>query len=186
VGGFRDDDLGVLHFNDVPETIVHTMAGVEWIGHHQSLLLNSGIRIDDRDGSDAGGDRQVHGDMALKTPLFLGINSTWNVAAEHYHWGVNPIQQQDYFEMEASLTLQRGPNFAVTWFNDLTTNPLVNSTGNLSERLYGAVEIQWKPASAWTTKLFYGAYKAGIRCAGGQCRQLPGFDGARATVTGNF
>ena len=31
-------------------------------------------------------------------------------------------------------------------------------------------------------KAFYGAYKSGIRCAGGQCKQLPAFEGARASV----
>ena len=64
-------------------------------------------------------------------------------------------------------------------------DPLVISDGgNLTEELFGAVELQVKPHEAWTIKAFYGAQKAGIRCAGGQCRYLPGFDGARASVVG--
>ena len=60
------------------------------------------------------------------------------------------------------------------------------STGNLGEDLYGAVELQWKPQPATTLKAFYGAYRAGIRCAGGQCRQLPGFNGAKVALTTTF
>jgi len=52
--------------------------------------------------------------------------------------------------------------------------------------VYGAGEVQYKPNSALTLSAFAGAYKAGIRCSGGQCRALPGFDGARFTLSGTF
>ena len=65
-------------------------------------------------------------------------------------------------------------------------NPLLDTTGNLAENLYGAVEVQWQPNSQTDLRLFYGAYKDGIRCSGGQCRQLPGFEGARVSFNGRF
>ena len=102
------------------------------------------------------------------------------------HWGRNQFQQNDYIEIESSFGIQRGSLLTVTWFTDVTTDPLVNSTGNLAESVYGALEVQVKPASALTIKAFYGAYKAGIRCSGGQCRLLPGFDGGRVSLVGSF
>ena len=51
---------------------------------------------------------------------------------------------------------------------------------------YGAAEIAIQPLPALTVKAFYGAYKSGIRCSGGQCRILPGFQGARLSVIANF
>lgn len=71
-------------------------------------------------------------------------------------------------------------------YADYSDNPLVSSTGNVDEDVYGAVEVQWMPNSATTLKAFYGAYRAGIRCAGGQCRSLPGFDGGRLALSTNF
>ena len=62
----------------------------------------------------------------------------------------------------------------------------MDSTGNLSDAVYGAAELQVKPMSALTIKAFYGSYKAGIRCSGGQCRLLPGFNGARLSLVGSF
>jgi hypothetical protein len=62
----------------------------------------------------------------------------------------------------------------------------VGSKGNLSEALYGALEIQVKPSDALTLKLFGGSQKEGLRCAGGQCRVLPGFSGVRASAVGSF
>ena len=52
--------------------------------------------------------------------------------------------------------------------------------------MYGAVELQWRAWDSGVVKAFYGAYRAGIRCAGGQCRNLPGFDGARLTFDATF
>lgn len=184
VAVFRDDDLGGLHFNTVPETVVHPTIGVEYIRSEAAALINAGVRIDDRDGSDAGTDRQVHGDAAVKV-VPGGLQVDVALGVEVYQWGVNPFQQTDYTEVESGVTLSRGP-LAFTWFTDVTTNPLVDSEGNLDENLYGAAELQVKPASALTVKALYGAQKAGLRCSGGQCRQLPGFEGVRFSLVGTF
>lgn len=186
VGVFRDAELGGLHFNDSPETVVHTMLGMELIREESAALVNVGYRLDERDVVDQGRDQQLHGDAAIKFPFVAGLHAEVQLSAEYYQWGNNAFQQDDYVEAESGLTVQRGSTVALTWYTDFTKNPLVNSTGNLSEPLYGALELQVKPSSAITLKAFYGAYKAGIRCSGGQCRQLPGFDGARFACVGTF
>ena len=183
---FRDEELGGLHFNRVPETIVHPMLGIEWVTEHGALLLNAGHRVDDRDRRLPGDvDQQTHMDATISFPIAWGWHGDLNLAGESYQWGINPLQQRDYVETENSFTASRG-KLAFTWFTDVTTNPLVSSTGNLTDAVYGAGEVQVQPTSSWTIRAFYGAYKAGIRCSGGQCRLLPGFEGARASVTGTF
>ena len=189
----RDRDLGVLHFNRVPETVLHPLMGVELIAGEASVLSNAGWRTDLRDGTTWGYDRQIHGDVQAKFPLGGGFFLAPQVNIEHYKWGVNvgpgesqDLQQTDYVELESSLSLMKGSKVAATWFTDYTTNPLVNDVGNLAKNWFGALELQYKPTPAWTLKAFFGAYKSGIRCAGGQCRQLPGFNGARIAATGAF
>jgi hypothetical protein len=151
-----------------------------------SVLANGGYRVDRRDGAAFGYDSQAHSDIDVKVPLFGDFHADVNAAIERYHWGVNQFQQADYTEMETATSFQKGSLFALIWYMDYTTNPLVDSTGNLSDAWYGAGELQIKPTPAMTVKAFYGAYKAGIRCSGGQCRLLPGFEGARVSVAGNF
>ena len=185
---FRDLETGGLHFNDVPETIVHPVAGVEYIADEWVLLLNAGYRVDDRDGGSGqtGADRQLHADVDFKFPLPGSFHGDFNVGGERYQWGVNAFQQEDFTEVETATAVQYGSAVAFIGYFDVTTNPLVDTTGNLADALYGAAEVQVKPSSALTLKAFYGAYKAGIRCAGGQCRLLPGFEGARVSVAGTF
>lgn len=189
----RDNDLGILHFNRVPETIFHPLTGVEYIAGEGSVLANAGWRTDLRDGRQWGYDRQLHADIQAKMPLGNGFFFAPQVNIEHFKWGVNigpgespELQQTDYVELESSLSLMKGSQLALTWFTDYTTNPLVNDIGNLGQNWFGALEVQYKPTPAWTLKAFFGAYKSGIRCAGGQCRQLPGFNGARIAATGAF
>ena len=186
LGVYRDLDTTGLHFNTVPETIIHPVVGVEAVGDHVSLLANAGIRVDDRDGTEFGADRQIHADVDFKFPLPGDFHADVAIGAERYEWGVNPFQQDDYFETETAFALQKGSDVALIAYFDYTSNPLVDSVGNLGEPYYGALELQVKPTSSLTVKAFYGAYKAGIRCSGGQCRLLPGFEGARVTVTGAF
>jgi hypothetical protein len=186
LGVQRDLDTGVLHFNDVPETILHPIVGLELMHERFSVLANGGYRVDRRDGAAFGYDSQAHSDIDVKVPLFGDFHADVNAAIERYHWGVNQFQQADYTEMETATSFQKGSLFALIWYMDYTTNPLVDSTGNLSDAWYGAGELQIKPTPAMTVKAFYGAYKAGIRCSGGQCRLLPGFEGARVSVAGNF
>lgn len=185
---FRDLDIGTLQFASVPETVVHPVAGVEWIDGEFAMLLNAGHRHDERDGTDAGSDDHTHVDLTLNVPLPGALTGNVNFYAEDFHWGTNIVQAADYMELESGWTVSYGSEVSATLFVDRSTNPLVlpNSSPNLGENMFLSGELQVKPANAWTLKAFYGSQKSGIRCSGGQCRQLPAFDGARFSVVGTF
>ena len=202
---FRDCDTGGLHFNRTPETIIHPVAGVEVLGDKDNLRLNGGYRTDIRD-DPAGGssafcadrdaveglseagepDRMAHLDSDLHLHLFGEEGLELALTGYTFKWGTNAQQQKDFMEMSNALTWQHGEAVAVTLYQDWSDNPLIESEGNLGEHLYGAAELQWKPTPGSSLRLFYGAYKAGIHCSGGQCRRLPGFDGARLSFSGTL
>lgn len=183
---FRDWDTGPLHFNTVPETIVHPFVGVEWFPGETAAIVNVGYRTDIRDGDESGADRQLYTDLDIKFPIGNHIHLDVAGQGEWYRWGVNPLQQEDYVEFTSSISALHGSDWAIIWYTDFTNNPLVSSKGNLTEVLYGALEVQVKPSDALTLKLFGGSQKEGLRCAGGQCRVLPGFSGIRAAAVGSF
>jgi hypothetical protein len=196
---FRDLDVGQgLQFSPEPETILHGVAGVEWIDGDFGLLTNVGHRRDQRDGEDGGADRHTHFDMSLNFPIPGKLIGYVSLYAEDFRWGNNLFQQTDYVEVESGWTLSYKGLVSGTVFVDRSTNPLVveppedrdelipTSRPNFGDYGFLSGEFQVKPARAWTLKAFYGAQKAGIRCAGGQCRQLPSFNGARFSVVGTF
>ncbi|MSP54692.1 MAG: hypothetical protein EXR69_03670 [Myxococcales bacterium] len=192
---FHDGETGGLHFNVTPENITHTVVGVTWAKGESHLILNGGFRLDQREadeaGGDYGGDRLVHADASLTLPIAGPVSIEIAPAMQAFHWGTNPQQQSDYLDFSGTLAVKIGERLTVLFYNDYSSNPLVKSKGNLEplglgEDEYGALELQYEPTTAVTLKAFYGAYRAGIRCAGGQCRQLPGFNGARGSVSAAF
>ena len=186
VTGLRDRDLGGLHFNQSPETVVHPVAGLQWFEGERVVQLNTGFRQDQRDDAAEGADRLAHLDGELHVPVGHGDAIELAVGVKSFWWGNNLAQQADFLEMENALVWHRGDQWQFVLYQDWSNNPLVNSEGNLGEQLYGALEIKYEPRSTTEMRLFYGAYKAGIRCSGGQCRQLPGFEGARFAWTNRF
>jgi len=189
VAYLQDDDTGGLHFNRSPETVVHPVMGMEWQSGLVGLQLNGGHRVDTRQDTALGQDTLSHIDGALHIPLFGAESLEIDVDAKKFHWGENEVQQADFTEMANALAWHHGEDLVFVFFQDWSDNPLIQSTGNLAAidpDLYGAAEVQWKASDSTMVKAFYGAYKAGIRCAGGQCRQLPGFNGAKLSVRGVF
>jgi len=185
VAAFHDRELGGLHFNQAPETIVHPVVGVQWLGKEAHVIANAGGRADIR-GDDTGADVNAHFDVDLQLPAGPLGSLELSSAFMHFVWGENPAQQTDFTDMVNALALHATDKWTFILWQDFSDNPLIQSTGNVAENIYGAAEVQFKPSSALTTSLFYGAYKAGIRCAGGQCRSLPGFEGLRFGLNGNF
>lgn len=200
---FRDEDEGGLHFNRTPETIGHALAGLQWFHGELHVLLNAGARVDQRDpgadGADWGADRMEHADLALSVPIAGEVSVELAPSVLAFQWGRNTdpgqeaLQQEDYLDFANALAVKVGHPWVFVLYTDYSTNPLIDSTGNLArlglvddEDWYGGLEAQWKPNSATTLKAFYGAYRAGIRCAGGQCRSLPGFEGAKLSLTTTF
>ena len=186
---FRDSDLAGLHFNRSPETVIHPIAGFILVNGGFDAQLRAGFRADLRDpidGVSQGSDRMGHADGEVTVPVVGPLSLSLSVSAMGYAWGDNYPQQQNFFDSANALAIHVGRPLAVIFYGEYSSNPLVNSTGNLDDDLYGAVELQWKPKSATTIKAFYGAYRAGIHCAGGQCRYLPGFEGAKFSIDTTF
>ncbi len=184
----RDKDLAGLHFNQTPETIVHPMLGTDIQGATSHLLLNAGYRVDRRDDSSEGSDKMAHFDATVGFPAGP-VHGTFVWDFYNFQWGNNTPQQADFLNSTIALAFNHH-GWTLIFYNDLTNDPLIDTSGNLPAvaefELYGATELQWQPTSSTTVKAFYGAYKAGIRCAGGQCKRLPGFDGGRVSLTHAF
>ena len=184
----RDNDTGSGHFNATPETVVHPMLGADLLGAQHHALVNVGYRIDKRDDASEGADRMFHFDASTGFPLGpLHGAFVWDFYT--FKWGTNTPQQDDFLNSSVSLGLNHH-QWTLVFYNDFTNDPLIDTAGNLPAigqyDLYGAAEVQWQPTSNTTVKAFYGAYKAGIRCAGGQCKRLPGFEGGRVSLTRAF
>lgn len=186
VGVFRDQELGGLHFNRSPETIVHPVVGMDLQGDHVTALVNAGYRTDIRD--EHGRDQLVHLDAAFSFPLpgALHGDATWDIY--HFWWGENANQQHDFYTSTLALAAHHPSGVSAILYNDFTNDPLAQSQakGNITDDIYMAGELQYMPNDRTQIRVFYGAYKAGIRCAGGQCRLLPAFEGARVAVTTSF
>lgn len=195
-GVSRDEDLvNAAQKAPAPETILQVQSGAEIFDAHWSLILETTARIDMRDKSESGEafkpDKQLYGAADIKAPLPVLAGTQISLIGHVF----DPGQQSGGFEPDAwhefnvSVSVLATPDIGVTGFFDHTTNPVAGTNGNLSEEwdhAYGAVEFFWKPSSSWTVKAFHGGYAAGIRCSGGQCRNVPAFTGSRLAVVGTF
>ena len=195
--GFRDREVGGEHFNAVPESIGHGIVGWQLFKGRWVFQVNTGYRRDQRDDPAFGADRMAHLDAELNIPLGESNALEFTLNGRRFWWGVNPLQQSDFLEMNNAVAYHLGQKWAFLVYQDFTNNPIITTQGNLTfippesygqerDSLYGALEVLVHPRPSSTLRLFYGAYKAGIRCAGGQCRTLPGFEGARVTWQSTF
>ncbi|MEZ4237412.1 MAG: hypothetical protein R3F59_14940 [Myxococcota bacterium] len=190
VAVFRDADTdNATQHAPAPETIGTVVGGVEALLDDFTVLLNALGRLEQRD-DDFGQDRQVYGDVDLKFPLGIGeAHGDLVVSGQRFLGGPEVggfASDLDWTEASTSLTLAPTPEAGITGYLDYTTNPFALAGGNLGPYNFGALELYVKPSSAWTVKAFYGGYAAGIRCSGGQCRNVPAFTGSRLAVTGTF
>lgn len=193
-GVSRDQDLvNAAQKGPTPETIFQLQSGAEIIAHHWSLLLQTVGRIDVRDEGYAP-DRQLYGAADIKAP-FPGLAGTQiSLVGHSFRPGPQKGMEKDapmdaWHEVNTSVSLLATSDLGITGFYDNTTNPVAGGNGNLREdwpAAYGAVELFWKPTSSWTFKAFHGGYAAGIRCSGGQCRNVPAFTGTRISVVGTI
>ncbi len=197
VAGFHDEEVGGEHFNVVPENIGHVITGLQLFKGRQSLQLNTGYRIDQRVDLDYGADQMYHLDATWIIPVNPRDTLEVSLNGRRFEWGLNQIQQDDFLEMNNALAYHLGSKWVFIVYQDFTNNPIIQTEGNLTfidpsaygqdeDSLYGALELLVHPKPSNTLRVFYGAYKAGIRCAGGQCRQLPGYEGARVTWQTTF
>jgi hypothetical protein len=194
----RDRDITGLHFNRSPETIVHPITGGQFFTGNKIIIVNGGYRRDVRDDAAEGFDQLIHCDGEFSTPTFGDEGLELAVSVRRFRWGNNPQGQEDFLTMENAVVWKRGEKLDLILYQDWTNNPLIPAVGNTApvvdalfgadwgKNLYFAFEAQYKPTPASQLTALLGAYKAGIRCSGGQCRTLPGFNGAEITYTTQF
>lgn len=194
----RDRDTEGLHFNSSPETIFHGLTGGQFFPGSKIVILNGGYRRDIRDDVAEGYDQLIHLDGEFSTPTFGDEGLEVAVSVRRFLWGENPQGQEDFLSMENALVWKRGEKLDLILYQDWTNNPLIPALGNTAvvveplfgadwgENLYAAIEAQYKPTPASQFTALLGAYKAGIRCSGGQCRTLPGFNGVELSYTTQF
>ena len=193
VSTFHDKDLEGLHFNIVPETIVHPIVGVQYTENEVVVLMNMGYRIDDRDsvpeldnGIDQGQDRLAHFDGEIGFPLFGHEAMELNTSMWKFMWGDNPVSHNDFVTVQNAVVWRHGEDIDFIVYQDYTTNTQLQSVGNITDEIYLAGEIKYRPSPETTLRVLAGAYKAGIRCSGGQCRTLPGFNGVEVAYSSTF
>ena len=168
VSVFYDKDLQGLHFNIVPERIVHPMLGVQYTENATVLLLNVGYRVDDRisdktlDNGDQGQDSLIHLDGSC-VPLFgheaLELNTSMAVLM-----GNNPVDHEDFMTMQNAVVWRHGEDIDFIVYQDYTTNTQLQSVGNITD---GSIwlEAKYRPSPETSLRVLAGAYKAGIRCS---------------------
>ena len=185
VMALRDEDLEGLHFNDTPETVVHGVGGWQYAQNSKTFIINTGFRQDIRDDGSRP-DQLIHLDGEYSTPLFGEEGLEINVSGWQFQWGENPSSHEDFFEMQNAFVWRHGEHWDFTVYQDWSNNLQISSRGNINENLYAAGEVAWKPTNQRTLRFLAGAYKAGIRCSGGQCRSLPGFEGVEFAYQQDF
>ena len=193
----RDEDTTNLHFNSTPETIIHPLTGGQFFPGEQIIIVNTGYRRDIRDDAAEGADQMAHIDAEYSVPILGTEGIEFAVSIQRFLWGNNPQGQEDFTTMNNAIVWKRGEKLDLIFYQDWTNNPLIPATGNTEwlsgllggdwgDKLYFALEGQYKPTSSSQLTLLLGSYMAGIRCSGGQCRTLPGFSGAEITYTTQF
>jgi hypothetical protein len=148
---------------------------MQWFNNDKILMFNSGYRVDIRD-EGQGSDRLAHFDGEYSTPLFGKEGIEFNVSAWHFWWGDD--SHNDFLTVQSATVWRRGHHWDFTLYQDWSNNTQLQSRGNINDEYYIAGEAKWKKSETENFRLLMGAYKAGIRCSGGQCRTLPGFQGA--------
>ena len=91
-----------------------------------------------------------------------------------FWWGDN--QHNDFFTTQNALVYKHNledRHLDFILYQDWTNNTQLLSTGNINENYITAFEVVYSNKKQHIFKVLYGAYKAGIRCSGGQCRTLP-------------
>ena len=129
-------------------------------------------------------DQLAHFDGEIAFPFPNGDLMELNYSGWKFWWGDN--QHNDFFTTQNALVYKHNledRHLDFILYQDWTNNTQLLSTGNINENLYAAFEVVYSNKKQHIFKVLYGAYKAGIRCSGGQCRTLPGFEGLQISYS---
>ncbi|HPW17595.1 MAG TPA: TlpA disulfide reductase family protein [Candidatus Aminicenantes bacterium] len=114
----------------------------------------------------------VHDQLNVNWPLA----GRWSLEADWKH-KVFDGDGYGYHEVRAGLSLHRSPRWVLSVLYERTTDPaVVFATGRKD---FWAGQLELRLAGGHSLRLFAGATKGSMKCAGGVCRLFPPFEGVR-------
>jgi hypothetical protein len=104
------------------------------------------------------------------------LGGRWSLEADWKH-KVFDGEGYDYYEIRSGLSLHRSPRWVLSALYERTTDPaVVFMTG---KKDYWAGQLELRLAGGHSLRVFAGATKGSMKCAGGVCRLFPPFEGVR-------
>jgi peroxiredoxin len=90
----------------------------------------------------------------------------------------------NYYERRSYVSLCYSPTWILTVFFDQTTDPEILTYKNRKNWFGGQLEVKFSQANY--VRIFVGANKGGVKCAGGVCKFFPPFEGVRVDSVFRF
>jgi|GEM_PF-212775 len=116
--------------------------------------------------------RTFHHQLNANWPLGRG----WSLEGDWKH-KIFDGQDYDYSEIRSGLSLHRSPHWVLSALYERTTDPAVVFLAGRKNWWAGQLEVRF--AGGHSLRLFVGATKGSMKCAGGVCRLFPPFEGVR-------
>ena len=114
----------------------------------------------------------IHDQVNVSWPL----RGAWSIEGDWKH-KIFDGDSYDYSEIRAELSVHRSPRWVLSALYERTTDPAILFFSHKED--YGAGQLEVRFARGHSLRLFVGATKGSVKCAGGVCRLFPAFDGVR-------
>lgn len=166
------------------ENISHVYTSWEWgppAGGR--VFATAGYRLDFRSIRSHGENHTWHASFDRESWAWRELSSTLHFAIRRFSER-KPDATFSFLETDLSASVDFRRAWVATLLWQYTDDPIVLNSpllgggpGNLSQHQFGAVQVEWLASARASLQLFAGARRAGLQCAGGQCRFLPAFEG---------
>lgn len=175
------------YFDDSPDKfprdIYHFYGGVEKKFNETGWLnLLAGYRNEDTASLvyyyTAG--KTFHYQTILSLPLTSRLSLEFDLKGKDF----KGKYMDDYYEIRSYFSFHYSPRWILTFLYDKTTDPQVLFFKTKKNWYAAQIEIKFTPSSS--LKIFYGANKGGVKCAGGVCKFFPPFEGLRIDAIFRF
>jgi hypothetical protein len=174
---FADTDVGPELFSEYK--VQHAMAGWEQRLDELSMSANfsGGYREEDYDHTK---ENMWHIEGDVHFPIF-GPHSFEVAARREAH--ERPEQGVEFSLVQLVSTYSFAPWLGVSYTYEYSDQP---PTDAYTQYHYHSAEVIYRFMSGSYAKIYYGASRGGLKCAGGQCRIFPPFEGAKGELTLRF
>ena len=176
------------YFDDSPDkfprNIYHLYGGMEKKFNETGWLnLLAGYRFEDTTSLvyyyTAG--KTYHYQTNVSLPLTSRLSLEFDLKGKDFKGTFMP----DYYEIRSYFSFHYSPRWILTFLYDKSTDPQVLFFKEDKENWFAAqIEIKFTPSRS--IKIFYGANKGGVKCAGGVCKFFPPFEGLRIDAIFRF